>query len=190
MSIPLRPDALAAAVREIERHVAASGWDQPPRLFALAETARLLAEEPQLAEQLGGANAGTITSIEQEDLPQTPLPDLLAGLGWSEEVSGCALVLELVAVPGTDDDEVPDQEQAAWASAHPERQDMRLAVAVLRNGSRASVLRVRADGDTGASDLAADPQGDTIEDTDLATDLASALLATLEPGEDLGLTTE
>jgi hypothetical protein len=190
MSIPLLPDALAAAVREIERHVAASGWDQPPRLFALAETARLLAEEPQLAEQLGGANAGTITSIEQEDLPQTPLPDLLAGLGWSEDVSGCALVLELVAVPGADDDEVPDQEQAAWASAHPERQDMRLAVAVLRNGSRASVLRVRADGDTGVSDPAADPQGDTIEDTDLATDLATALLATLEPAEELGLSSE
>jgi hypothetical protein len=188
MSAPLLPDALAAAVREIERHVAASGWDQPPRLFALAETARLLAEEPQLAEQLGGAGAGTITSIEQEELPQTPLPDLLAGLGWSDEVSGCALVLELVAVPGADDDDTaPDENQAAWASAHPERQDMRLAVAVLRDGSRASVLRVRADGDAGSADPAADPaaepQGDTIEDTDLATDLAAALFETLQPAE-------
>lgn len=190
MSVPLLPDALAAAVREIERHVAASGWDQPPRLFALADTARLLAEEPQLAEQLGGAAAGTITSIEQEELPQTPLPDLLAGLGWSDEVSGCALVLELVAVPGADDEEVPDEQQAAWASGHPDRQDMRLAVAVLRDGSRASVLRVRADGDTGAADPAADPQGDTIEDTDLATDLANALLATLEPADEIGSTAD
>ena len=184
MSAPLLPDALAAAVREIELHVAASGWDQPPRLFALADTAFLLAEEPQLADQLGGATAGTITSIEQEELPQTPLPELLAGLGWSDEVSGCALVLELVAVPGADDDDaVPDADQAAWASAHPERQDMRLAVAVLRDGSRASVLRVRADGANGATDPAAGPDGETIEDTDLATELAEALYATLQPSD-------
>jgi hypothetical protein len=183
MSAPLLPDALAAAVREVEQHVAASGWDQPPRLFALAETARLLAEEPQLAAQLGGAVAGTITSIEQEELPQTPLPDLLAGLGWSDEVSGCALVLELVAVPGTEDDTVPEDDQAGWASAHPDRQDMRLAVAVLRDGSRASVLRVRADGDPGTPGGANGPQGETIEDTDLATDLADALFATLQPDE-------
>lgn len=184
MSAPLLPDALAAAVREIERHVAASGWDQPPRLFALAETARLLAEEPQLAAQLGGATAGTITSIEQEDLPQTPLQELLAGLGWSDEVAGCALVLELVAVPGTDDDDtVPDEQQAAWASSHPDRQDMRLAVAVLRDGSRASVLRIRTGDVEGAADPAGDPQGDTIEDTDLATELADALVATLQPAQ-------
>ncbi len=183
MSAPLLPDALAAAIREIERHVAISGWDQPPRLFALADTARLLAEEPQLAEQLGGASAGTITSIEQEELPQTPLEELLAGLGWSDQVSGCALVLELVAVPGADGETAPEDDQAGWASAHPDRQDMRLAVAVLRDGSRASVLRVRAEGDTGNPDPLAELQGDTIEDTDLATDLADALFATLQPDD-------
>ena len=183
MSVPLLPDALAAAVREVERHVAANGWDQPPRLFALADTARLLAEEPQLAAQLGDATAGTITSIEQEELPATPVPDLLAELGWSDEVTGCALVLELVAVPGADDDTAPDEDQAAWASAHPERRDMRLAVAVLRDGSRASVLRVRPEGDAGVLDPAADPQGETIEGTDLATELADALFATLQPAE-------
>ena len=61
---------------------------------------------------------------------------------------------------------------------------------VLRDGSRASVLRVRADGDAGALDPTAEPQGETIEDTDLATDLATALLATLEPGDELALPAE
>ena len=34
--------ALAAAVLEIENHIAESGWDQPARLYALVETARLV----------------------------------------------------------------------------------------------------------------------------------------------------
>ena len=41
--------ALAAAVLEIEAHIAAGGWDQPARLYALVDTA-------QLVEQ--GAGAG------------------------------------------------------------------------------------------------------------------------------------
>src|SRR5215203_4419801 len=31
---------------DIEQHAAASGWDQPPRLFALVETADLVRREP------------------------------------------------------------------------------------------------------------------------------------------------
>ena len=45
--------ALAAAVLEIENHVAESGWDQPARLYALVETARLVEREPQLAAAMG-----------------------------------------------------------------------------------------------------------------------------------------
>jgi len=38
--------ALAAAVLEIENHIAPSGWDQPARLYALVPTAELVAKEP------------------------------------------------------------------------------------------------------------------------------------------------
>ena len=41
--------ALAAAVLEIEAHVAQDGWDQPARLYALVDTATLVAQEPALA---------------------------------------------------------------------------------------------------------------------------------------------
>ena len=41
--------ALAAAVLEIESHVAQDGWDQPARLYALVDTATLVAQEPALA---------------------------------------------------------------------------------------------------------------------------------------------
>ena len=44
-----RGEALVAALVELEHHVAASGWDAPPRLFALVETDALAAAEPDLA---------------------------------------------------------------------------------------------------------------------------------------------
>ena len=43
-------DPLTLAALDTERHVAASGWDQPVRLFALVPTADLLEREPHLAE--------------------------------------------------------------------------------------------------------------------------------------------
>ena len=45
-------EPLAVAALETERHVAASGWDQNPRVFALVDTAALAAAEPQLALSL------------------------------------------------------------------------------------------------------------------------------------------
>ena len=47
-------EPLAVAALETERHVAASGWDQNPRVFALVDTAALAAAEPQLAASLTG----------------------------------------------------------------------------------------------------------------------------------------
>ena len=43
---------LEALVREVEDHVAAAGWDQPVRLFALVPTVNLLAANPDLASEL------------------------------------------------------------------------------------------------------------------------------------------
>ena len=43
---------LADAVREVEHHVAAAGWDAPVRVFALVRTQAALATEPGLADQL------------------------------------------------------------------------------------------------------------------------------------------
>ena len=44
--------ALELAVREIERHVAAGGWDGPVRVFALVRTADALEAQPGLANDL------------------------------------------------------------------------------------------------------------------------------------------
>ena len=61
---------LDALTLDLERHAAADGWDQPPHLFALVETADLLRREPQLAAQLGLAEGrpGDLTPVDQGDL--------------------------------------------------------------------------------------------------------------------------
>ena len=43
---------LTRAVLEIDEYASGLGWDQPARLFALVDTAKLRAQEPRLASQL------------------------------------------------------------------------------------------------------------------------------------------
>lgn len=161
-----QPSALADAVVEIERHMASRGWDQPPRLYALAPTEEVERRQPDLSGRLG---SGALTPIEQ-DLPDKSLEDLLATITWPETVAGCALAVERIVLPPEAEESMPeDDEDAAvdWAQHHPERTDVRIVVGVLRDGSRASVLRVRDEGD------------DLIQDAELAPELGDALAQTL-----------
>ena len=171
-------DALATVTTEIEQHVSASGWDQPPRLYALVPTADLLANEPGIAAEIGVAAEAVapdaLTPVEQEELPDGPLDEVLAAIGWPPQVAGCALVHEaLILPPDVEDDAPSDDEEALaeWAANHPDRRDVRIAVSVLRGGATAATLRVR--GETTEAD-------ELVTGEDLAPNLAQALLATLE----------
>lgn len=145
--------ALAAAVLEIEGHVAAAGWDQPGRLYALVETARLVEREPSLAVQAGLDDAsadGSLTPIEQDQLPQErPLEEMLAEMAWPAEVAGCVAVVERLVLPPGADDELPvDPEEAeAFARSHPDRQEVRMVAGVTRAGATYCALRLRAHDD-------------------------------------------
>jgi len=137
-------DGLATAVVEIERHAARSGWDQPARLFALVETAQLVAREPQLAGSLDDA---TLTPVEQEGLvPGQALEDQLHGIIWPETVHGCAAMVERVVLPPAAEAEVPDEPGSAaeFAAEHPERQEVRIVAAATRTGASYCALRLRA----------------------------------------------
>lgn len=165
---------------DIERHAAASGWDQPPRLFALVETADLVRREPQLAAQLGvgtgehgePAGPGGLTPVEQDELPEhTTIEELLGGIAWPVEVLGTALTVERLMVPPAAERDMPQDEGAAldWLAGHPERQEVRLVVAVLRDGTRSAALRMRAH----------DDETSVLTGPDLVPGLADALAATL-----------
>lgn len=170
--IPAPPDALTNLAVEIERHVAASGWDQQPMLFALVDTADLVEREPALAGQLGLSSdtvvPGSLTPIEQEQLTDAPLDEALAQIMWPDAVLGCALTHEVLTLPPAAEEQRPeDADPVEFAAAHPDRREVRMSVAVLRDGSHACALRVRNSSD------------DVLIGADLAPNLSDALLATL-----------
>ncbi len=151
---------LAESVREIERHVSRGGWDGPVRVFALVGTQAALEAEPGLAAQLAPevvaaarADAAHLTSVEQEGLPQVEsLEELLGVLTWPDTVDGAAIVVERVVLPTAAEDAMPPDpgEALAYLMGHPDRQDVRIAVGVLRSGPAWSVLRTRAHDDDAA----------------------------------------
>ncbi|HEX8093625.1 PPA1309 family protein [Jatrophihabitans sp.] len=171
---------LEAVTVEIEAYVGLAGWDLPPALFALVPT-RVLAADPAAAAALGNAVAGdpseiaaeSITPVAQEELPEGPLDEALAQIGWPEEVVGCALSQEIVLLPPSAEPDLDDlaiESVAGAALEHPDRREARLVVAVLRDGRSASILRLRGTAETG-DDLLTGP--------DLAPNLVAALSATL-----------
>lgn len=165
--------ALGECAVDTERHVAGGGWDQPPRLFAIARNDGLLEREPALAGQLGGVDPQGYSSIEQEGLPRTSsVESLLGRLAWPAEVDGVALSVERIVVPPGAERDLPDDPEAATEAlaAHPDRQDVRLFVAVLRDGESICLLRQRAN----------DSDDKVAVGNDIAPGLVHGLRATLE----------
>lgn len=147
--LPADP-TLASAVLEIESHVAEGGWDQPARLYALVDTARLIAQHPDVAASMGLEDGPGLTPVEQEELPaDQPLERTLEQIAWPDDVAGCAAVLERLVLPPELDDEIPsDAEEAQrFAREHPLRQEVRIVAGATRSGSTYCALRLRAHDD-------------------------------------------
>lgn len=172
--------ALVGAVREIEQHVAAAGWDRGITVFALVPTATILENEPNLDESLAvemrayvAADPGHLTSIPQDlSSSSQDLSVLLAQLVWPPAVVGMALTAERIVLPQAAEDEAPADAAARdeFLLNHPARQDVRLAVGVLRTGESWCAVRMRAH----------DSDDAVAGGIDLAPDLVAAALATFE----------
>jgi len=171
-----RREALVAALVELEHHAGESGWDVPPRLFALVETDALAAAEPDLARSLGlrttadGAAPGALTAIEQDTF--RPSGDLLAdldGIEWPEDVFGVAVAAVRTFLPASAEVDLPEDEAdaAAAVAAHPAAQEIRVVVGVDRSGAQHGVARLRTQPD------------ELLGGTDLVPGLATALAHTL-----------
>lgn len=148
---PMAASPLTRAVLEIDEYASGLGWDQPARLFALVDTARLRTQEPSLAAQLGlqdESETTGLTPIEQDEVPtDKPLDEFLATIAWPDAVVGCALTVERLMLPPSAEAQVPkglsDAKLAKWVAEHPDRQEVRMTVGVLRDGTRDSALRLR-----------------------------------------------
>ncbi len=138
---------LRRATLEIDATLAGTGWDQPARLYALVHTTRLLAQEPSLASSLGLSDeSGDYTAVEQEPLTaEASFEEVLAGIEWPPEVDGCAAAVERLVLPPSAEESLPDDSEQlrAYAARHPERQEVRIVAAVLRDGRAHCALRVR-----------------------------------------------
>ncbi|MGV9355908.1 PPA1309 family protein [Streptomyces misionensis] len=173
---PMAANPLTRAVLEIDEYVSGLGWDQPARLFALVDTARLRSQEPALAAQLGLEDESEtvgLTPIEQDEIPSgKPLDEFLATIAWPDAVVGCALAVERLMLPPSAEAQVPkdlsEARLAKWVAEHPERQEVRMTVAVLRDGGRESALRLREK----------DSPTEVLTGPDLVPGLAEALSAT------------
>ncbi len=175
---PIAATPLTRAVLEIDEYASGLGWDQPARLFALVDTERLRTEEPGLSEQLGlaeGAEAAVLTPVEQDEIPAgAPLDEFLATIAWPDVVAGCALTVERLMLPPSAEADIPDglDEAAltAWVAEHPDRQEVRMTVGVLRDGTRESAIRLREK----------DSPKEVLTGPELVPGLAEALTATFE----------
>ncbi|WP_141014001.1 PPA1309 family protein [Nocardioides sambongensis] len=171
--------ALATAVHEIETHHAGMGWDQPARLYALVDTGALVAQEPELAAQLGldaPSERGSLTPVEQEELPPAQsLEAVLEEIGWPEGVAGCAAVVERLVLPPAADGQVPDDPTAAveFAREHPDAQEVRIVAGVTRHGATYCALRLRAH----------DEDSSVMGGADLVPNLLALLRATMAEDE-------
>lgn len=103
-----------------------------------------------------------------------PLDEFLATIAWPDAVAGCALTVERLVLPPSAEAQVPEGlDEAAlskWVADHPGRQEVRMTVAVLRDGARDSALRLR-DKDTPT---------EVLTGAGLVPGLAEALSATFE----------
>lgn len=178
---PLASRPLTRAVLEIDEYAAGLGWDQPARLFALVDTERLRTEEPGLAQQLGmdeqaeDTPSGSLTPVEQDEIPSgVPLDEFLGTIAWPDAVAGCALTVERLMLPPSAESAVPEDLDGdaltRWVAEHPERQEVRMTVAVVRGGERESALRLREK----------DSATEVLTGADLVPGLAQALAATFE----------
>ncbi|MEY7976448.1 PPA1309 family protein [Streptomyces pilosus] len=173
---PMAANPLTRAVLEIDEYASGLGWDQPARLFALVDTARLRAEQPSLAGRLGLDGEQATPAYppgEPAELPAgKPLDEFLGTIAWPEAVAGCALTVERLMLPPSAEAQVPKNLGEAaltkWVAEHPERQEVRMTVAVLRDGARESAVRLREK----------DSPTEVLTGSDLVPGLAEALTAT------------
>lgn len=120
----------------------------------------------------GGSDGGGADGVASGDADA--LERMLARLAWPEEVQGVALTVERLVVPPQVEAQAPadPQEAVRWLAEHPRRREVRIAAAVLRDGSRACVLRTRG--------TVEEPEEAVVSGPDLVPGLTRALQATLE----------
>lgn len=170
--------AIANTAYNIDRELAGLGWDQAPALFALVKTANLLEqdipEEVRIsASQQVADDPNHYTAVLQDI--DTDLLEKLPQIWWPENVDGTAVAIERVVLPPSAEADIPADPKARdeFLANHPDRDEVRVVVAVLRDGESWCTLRARS------ADTASKVAGGAM----LVPDLVKALWHTFEADE-------
>jgi hypothetical protein len=142
--------ALSATVREIEAHAAESGGTGRPRSTHWCRPPSWSSRSPRLPDALGlTAESRGFTPIDQELPADAVLEDALGQIMWPDGVVGCAAVVERLVLPPSADEHIPEDREAAasYAAEHPERQELRMVGAALRDGTTWCAYRFRSHDD-------------------------------------------
>jgi len=146
---------LADTVRELDQHVADSGWDQAARLFAIVPKADLVTDHPEL---VSADNAGQFMFVEQDaEIDNENLINSLEQISWPQQITGAAIAIERLISMQPDDEIDPEVES--------QTQELRIIALVMRDGSNMNAIRQRS--------------FDDVNDVAVASDLVPALNAAL-----------
>jgi len=125
---------LADTVRELDQHVAAAGWDQSARLFAIVPTLDLATDHPEL---VSGENSGQFMFVEQDaPLDNENVIASLEQISWPAEITGAALAIERL-ISMQPDDEVDFNSES-------QTKELRLIALVMRDGTNMNAIRQRS----------------------------------------------
>lgn len=148
---------LQRVTTELEQENAKKGWDQPPALYALVPTKDLLQLEDlapgartDLQETWDGSDSH-LAAVLQAALQEDNVEEFLPRIVWPDSVSGAALSVERIIVPPEVENEAPEDPDEAleYISNHPARTDVRLTIAVNREGESWCLIRTKTfDDDT------------------------------------------
>jgi len=138
--------ALTETVRELDQHVADSGWDQTARLFAIVPTLDLAKDHPEL---VSSDDAGQFMFVEQDaELDNENIIGSLEQISWPAQITGAAIAIERLISMQPDDEIDP--------LAESETQELRIIALVMRDGRNINAIRQRSFDDTNDVAVASD----------------------------------
>ena len=140
----------------------------------MEEAPDLPAETRAEFEELLSKQPGHLTPIEQVEIPDIEdVENLLAHLAWPDSIVGAVLSAERLVVPSSVEETAPadPEAQIEYYRNHPDRDEVRIVVGVIRNGISWCALRARS----------ADEDNMVHGSTNAVPNLVTALLTTFDP---------
>lgn len=123
-------------IRELDEHIANSGWDQPVQLFAIVSGDSV--SEEQLAASDTDESPQLLFEPQGIDFSDGSIIDVLRTLGWDDAVQGLAIAAERII--SVENQDVSDLEHDSYSTT----QEIRVLAIALRTGETMNAIRYRS----------------------------------------------